>query len=331
MLWTKLTGCLSAKLRNRDGSVLATPGEAVLSRFSDVSSCVSCAQATRDVIEDMNANAPEPERVHYRYGIDVSTLDSNQKGDCAAEIARTAVRCAGSPPNEICASEAVRQLLVDDDRFTRASFASDTGLFARTKSEQEKSATGPVQLQALELPLPERPSITLLPFTSVGQDPNADAFADGLRTDIQNALVKLSGLFLIAAGAANALRGNDVIEAARSLGVRYVLEGSCRRSGDRVRVNIQLTDTVEGMVVWAEQYDSHADDEFALQDEIAERVITALDVKLANGEQARILRKCLSNSRARDLFYRGVHEFFQMRVSQRVDPHSGRCIEKQLS
>jgi tetratricopeptide (TPR) repeat protein len=122
----------------------------------------------------------------------------------------------------------------------------------------------------------------------------------------------MSGLFLIAAGAANAFRGKDPIEAAQFLGVRHVLEGSVRRSGERIRVNVQLTDTTDGMVSWAEQYDRESDDAFALQDEVTERVITALDVKLASGEQARIWRKCLSSPKARDIFYRGIHQFFQM-------------------
>ncbi|TFH46703.1 MAG: hypothetical protein E4H01_09505, partial [Lysobacterales bacterium] len=303
---------LTSEIEKRGGHVLDTPGEAILSEFDEVKDCVVCAQQVRDAIEQANARISAQERVHYRYSIDVGKLDRKEVGVLGPAIARTATLCVSTPPNEIHVTEAVCACLEDDDQFTFSAVAANIFVLSRTKEIHEKRAIVPPQLESLDLPQPDKPSIVLLPFTFSGEDPAGDAFADGFRIDIQNALVKMSGLFLIAAGAANAFRGKDPIEAARFLGVRYVLEGSVRRSGERVRVNVQLTDTADSMVSWAEQYDRGIDDEFALQDEITERVITALDVKLASGEQARIWRKCLSSPRARDLFYRGIHQFFQM-------------------
>jgi predicted Zn-dependent protease len=101
-------------------------------------------------------------------------------------------------------------------------------------------------------------------------------------------------------------------QAAARLGVRHVLEGNVQRQGERARVNVQLLDTQEDRIVWSEQYDRALDASFALQDEIAERIVTALDVKLASGEQARVWRKCLTQPRARDHYYSGMLAFFQM-------------------
>lgn len=96
------------------------------------------------------------------------------------------------------------------------------------------------------------------------------------------------------------------------VGVRYVLEGTVQRAGERVRVSVELADTKASTVAWSERYDRTLDDTFALQDEIAEHVVTTLDVKLSSGEQARIWRKCLTDTKARDHFYSGLHEFFKM-------------------
>ena len=320
---------LTSGIENSGGDVLDTPGEAVLSKFDNVKECVVCAQQLRDAVEQENTTLSAQQRVHYRYSIDVGKLDGSEEGDSGGAIARTAELCVSAPPNAIYVTEAVRECLEDDGQCTFSAIAANTYVLSRSKEMQDESASVPPQLQSLDLPLPEKPSIVLLPFTSVGEDPAGDAFADGFRIDIQNALVKMSGLFLIAAGAANAFRGKDPIEAARFLGVRHVVEGSVRRSGERIRVNVQLTDTTDGMVSWAEQYDREIDDEFALQDEVTERVITALDVKLASGEQARIWRKCLSSPKARDIFYRGIHQFFQMNAESiaKAKRHFQRIVE----
>ena len=320
---------LTSEIEKRGGDVLDTPGEAILSEFDEVKECVVCAQQVRDVVEQKNAGISAQEKVHYRYSIDVGNLDRKEEGVFGSAIARTATLCVSAPPNEIHVTEAVRGCLEDDGQFTFSAVAANAYVLSRTKEIHEESATVPPQLESLDLPQPDKPSIVLLPFTFIGEDPAGDAFADGFRIDIQNALVKMSGLFLIAAGAANTFRGKDPIESARFLGVRHVLEGSVRRSGERVRVNVQLTDTADSMVSWAEQYDRGIDDEFALQDEITERVITALDVKLASGEQARIWRKCLSSPRARDLFYRGIHQFFQMNAESiaKAKGHFERIVE----
>ncbi|HEY5719762.1 MAG TPA: hypothetical protein VIW02_05225, partial [Gammaproteobacteria bacterium] len=128
------------------------------------------------------------------------------------------------------------------------------------------------------------------------------------------ALVKISGLFVIAAGPANsyAARAVPAHQAGREMGVRYVLDGSLQRAGQRLRVTAQLTDTRDSQVVWAERYDASLDDELEVQDEITRRVVTALDVKLVGGEQARVWRHTLRDPHALDTFYRGLAHFMRM-------------------
>ncbi len=162
------------------------------------------------------------------------------------------------------------------------------------------------------LPLPERPSIVILPFRNLTGDPEQDYLCDGLRVDIQNALIKVSGLFIIAFGSATAHGGTAADEAARSLGVRYVLEGSVRRSGNRLRIAATLTDTVSGEIVWAEKYDRVIDDTFELMDELTGRILTALNVELVAGEPAKVWHKTLKDLRSLEALYKGIHAFFAM-------------------
>lgn len=303
---------ITEEIEARGGVVLDIPSDTVMARFNDVRACVRCAVKVRHAVGQANALIAADERVHYRYGIDVGKLTVGKSGPVGLVVDHAAALCAAASPNEIRLSAAVCARLPDEVEFSLSAVTNDVYTIDRSNEDRAEPGSLPPQLASLDLPLPDKPSIALLPFEFVGDDPEGVALAEGLRIDIQNALVKLTGLFLIAAGAANALRGTAGAVAGPSLGVRYVLEGSVRRSGNRIRVNVQLTDTSDDVVIWSEQYDRNLGDEFALQDEITERVITALDVRLASGEQARIWRKCLTDPKARELFYRGISEFFQM-------------------
>ena len=170
----------------------------------------------------------------------------------------------------------------------------------------------PPQLQGLYLKAPERPSVVILPFQNLTGRAEDDHIATGVRIDIQAALIKITGVLLIAVGSANAFRCAAPEEAARSLGVRYVLDGSIRKSGDNLRIAAELTDGRARQVVWSEVFDRRLDDSFAVQDEIIDRIVTALDVKLLSGEQARVWHKTLRDKRALELFYKGVDAFFKM-------------------
>jgi len=279
---------------------------AVVAFFPGADQALAAARSAREGVLRANSELPADQRVHHRFGVDLCA----QGADAAEAVARAAVLAAGAQTDGIHISEALRAGLADRGDSLHLS-AADAGSYALIFGECDKRA-GPVQLEGLDLPLPAKPSIVLLPFTAVADDAAAQALASGLRLDIQTALVKMSGVFLIAAGTANALRGVPAAQAAARLGVRHVLEGNVQRQGERARVNVQLVDTQEDRIVWSEQYDRALDGSFALQDEIAERIVTALDVKLASGEQARVWRKCLTQPKARDHYYSGMLAFFQM-------------------
>ncbi len=300
---------LVSAISESGGQVVATPAEAIVALFEDARRCIEGAIAARAALKRFNQEQPASDRIHYRFGIDAGevALRSGVLVGSAAE--RAAELSLGAPTDGIRLSAAVRALLPQDTGFEIASSADD--VFSVAFGEPS-APSGPAQLESLDLPLPGRPSVVLLPFACLGADAEGQALAEGLRIDIQNALVKMSGLFLVAAGSANAHRGVPASTAAPRLGVRHALEGTVQRLGERVRVSMTLTDTTSDVVIWSEQYDRSLDDSFALQDEIAERVVTALDVKLAAGEQARVWHKCLTHPGAREHFYRGLQAFFKM-------------------
>ena len=157
------------------------------------------------------------------------------------------------------------------------------------------------------LKLPEKPSIAVLPFANMSDDPNQEYFSDGMTEDLITDLSKISGLFIIARNSTFQYKGKpvDVKKISRELGVRYVLEGSVRRAEDKVRINAQLIDATTGGHMWAERYDGQVGDIFSLQDKITQKIVTALAVRLIGGEQERITLKGTDNTAAYDAFLRG--------------------------
>jgi len=155
----------------------------------------------------------------------------------------------------------------------------------------------PASVKAMALPLPEKPSIAVLPFDNMSGDPEQEYFSDGLAEEIITALSKTGELFVIARNSSFSYKGKpvNIKKVSEELGIRYVLEGSVRRSGDRVRVTAQLIDAIKGRHLWAEKYDRELKDIFEIQDEITLKIITALQVNLTAGEQARVWSKEAKN------------------------------------
>jgi len=148
----------------------------------------------------------------------------------------------------------------------------------------------PASIERMAFPLPDKPSIAVLPFDNLSGETEQDAIADGLSEDIITALSRIPDLFVIARNSTFTYKGRPVKvqQVAEELGVRYVLEGSVQRSGDRLRVTAQLIDALDGRHLWADRYDRKIEDLFALQDEIARKVLIELQVKLTSGENARV-------------------------------------------
>lgn len=164
----------------------------------------------------------------------------------------------------------------------------------------------PASIDKMVFKLPDKPSIAVLPFTNMSGDKEQEYFADGISEDIITDLSKVSGLFVVARNSTFTYKGKavKVRQVAEDLGVRYVLEGSVRRSGNRVRINVQLIDAVRGGHLWAERYERELKDVFAVQTDVTRRVIKELAVTLKANEQERLFRKHTQNVEAYDLFLR---------------------------
>ncbi|MFQ5786030.1 MAG: tetratricopeptide repeat protein, partial [Alphaproteobacteria bacterium] len=165
---------------------------------------------------------------------------------------------------------------------------------------------GPVSVERTALPLPDKPSIAVLPFANVSDDPEQEYFADGMTDDLITDLSKISGLFVIARNSVFTYKGKPVKvqKVSEELGVRYVLEGSVRRAGGRVRINAQLIDATTGRHLWAERFGRDYTDIFTLQDEVVGRIVAALAVELTDAEQRQIARLPTDNLEAYDYYLR---------------------------
>ena len=293
-----------------NGRIFKRMGDGFLVEFASAVDVVECALAWQDQLQ-----AKENQPLTFRMGINLG------------EVIAEADDVYGDGVNIAARLEALAQpgcIAISDDAYRQVRDRLDVK-FHDLGEQEVKNIPQPVhvwewqcklalprRLQDSKLPQPEKPSIVLLPFRNLSGDEQQDFLAEGLRIDIQNALTKVSGVFLIAAGAANALRGATPEDASAGVGVQYVLQGSVRTAGNWVRVAAELTDAAANEVVWAEQFDRTLDDSFELQDEITARILTAMNVKFVAGEQARVWHKTLKDPKALEIFYKGIHAFFRM-------------------
>jgi TolB-like protein len=207
-------------------------------------------------------------------------------------------------------------------------------------AEHDGAPASPLRASAPALPLPDRPAIAVLPFTNMSGDREQEYFSDGISEDIITALSRLRWLFVIARNSSFIYKGRSVHLGliAQELGVRYVVEGSVRRSGDRVRISVQLNDVSTGSHIWAERYDRDLSDVFALQDEITESIVAAIEPQLYVAENFRAQRKPPGSLDAWDLVVRALSHFWRVTRQDNVvaqallekaiaiDPHYGQAL-----
>ncbi len=183
------------------------------------------------------------------------------------------------------------------------------------KREVVDKATADVAtpLPKSNLALPDRPSLAVLPFTNIGQDPEQDYFADGIVEEMITALARMRSLFVIARNSSFTFKGRtvDVKEVGRELGVRYVLEGSVRKAARRLRISAQLVDATTGMNLWADRFEGGLDDVFELQDQVTASVVAAISPQVEKAEIARAKRKPTENLDAYDVYLQGMASFYQ--------------------
>ena len=171
----------------------------------------------------------------------------------------------------------------------------------------------PASKERMAFPLPDKPSIAVLPFSNMSDDPKQEYFVDGMTEDLITDLSKLSGLFVIARNSTFTYKGKSVKvrQVAEELGVRYVLEGSVRRDGERVRINAQLIDAMTGGHLWAERYDASLSDVFAVQDDVTERIVEALAVELTPQEMQRVGRIGTDSIASYDAYLQGLSFYYR--------------------
>ena len=304
-------------IESHRGRVVNAPGDSLLAEFGSVVDAINCAIQTQQELAQRNGGLPENRRLQFRIGINLG--DVMQDGnDLYGEGINIAARLESlSEPGGICLSGSVidsiggrlnleceflgEQNLKNIGQPVRAYRVRGPGGAGNDEGAipmAECSPKGSPQEQALALP--DKPSIAVLPFENMSGDPEQSYFSDGISEDLITDLARNPGLFVIASDSSFSFknRPSGVREVGRELGVRYVLEGSVRKSEKRVRITAQLIEATTGMHLWAERYDRELEDIFALQDEIIKQIVTALEIQLVEGEQAHVRRDKVRNLEA---------------------------------
>jgi adenylate cyclase len=302
------------------GRVVKRTGDGALVEFRSVVDATRCAIEVQNSMLERNAGLPQERRIEFRIGIHLGDVVEESDGDLMGDGVNIAARLEGiAEPGAVCLSEdAYRQVKARLDLLV-----SDLG------EKQLKNIAEPMRVYAIRVggavhtkqPLPvtvsahdarawqarsDKASIAVLPFTNMSGDPEQEYFTDGISEDIITDLSKLSQLHVIARNSSFVYKRSAVSipEVARALDVRYVLEGSMRKSGDRVRVTAQLIDSTTGGHVWAERFDRDLNDIFAVQDELTKEIVSALKVNLTIDEKRRLVQKRPVDLEAYNLFLR---------------------------
>ncbi len=307
---------IDPKIAEHHGRIVKLMGDGMLVEFASVVDAVHAAVETQQAVSDHNADVPADKRIEFRIGINLGdvVIDGD---DIQGDGINVAARLEGmAEPGGICVSgmvyEGVRdridvpfddlgeQTLKNISRPIRVYRARMDG--ADTSARQQVATTASVRPSR-----PAKPSVAVLPFENMSGDPEQEYFADGIAEDIITSLSKLSQLLVIARNSSFTYKGKavKVQEIARDLGVRYLIEGSVRKAGNRVRITAQLIDCDTGGHLWAERFDRELTDIFAMQDEVTQEIVSAMAVKLTADQRERLKTKGTRNMEAYDYFLRG--------------------------
>jgi adenylate cyclase len=299
------------------GRIIDTAGDGILAEFPSVIGATECAVEIQTVMTARNRDVPEHRRMLFRIGINLGDVIHDETRIYGDGINVAARLEALAEPGGVLVSHAVHDQVRD-----RLDLAFET------LGERElKNIARPVRIYRLltpaesqaapvpgaPLPLPDKPSIAVLPFANMSGDPEQAHFADGIAEDIITGLSRLRWLFVIARNSSFTYKGRnvDVRQIGRELGVRYVLEGSVRKGGNRIRITGQLVEAETGNHLWAERYDRAPEDVFAIQDEITESVIGCIQPEVYAAEHDRLKRKPPQSLDAWESFVRGMFLYSQ--------------------
>ncbi len=306
---------IDPKIAEHHGHTVKTTGDGILVEFSSVVEAVQCAVEIQRAMIARNADISPDRAMSFRVGIhqgDVVVEDGDIFGDGVNVVSRL---MGLAEPGGMCISERVREdiagkLILD---------CQDLG------NQYLKNIARPVRVYRVAIATPaahfmtaEKPSIAVLPFLNMSGDPEQEYFSDGITEDIITALSRLRWFLVIARNSTFSYKGKpvDVKQIGRELGVRYILEGSIRKIGNRVRITAQLIDATTGTHLWAERYDRELTDIFALQDEITQSVTAAIEPKLVEAESVHSQARSPEDLDAWDLVMRAVARFWRMTTAE---------------
>jgi len=306
---------MSNLIQHHHGRVVDAPGDNVLADFASVVDAVECAVEIQKGLKTRNVDLPENRRMEFRIGVNLGdVIEEGEKifGDGVNIAARLeSLAEAGG----LCISGSAYEQVENKVAVN----------FEYLGEQTVKNITRPVRVYrvimqpgvAYEMDkkpeLPEKPSIAVLPFVNMSGDQEQEYFSDGITEDLITDLYKISGLFVIARHSVFTYKGKavKVQEVGQELGVRFILEGSVRKVGNRVRITAQLVDTITGGHLWAERYDRELTDIFKLQDEVTREIVAALSLNLTKGEKDRLARQDTGNLAAYDHVLRGMEHHWR--------------------
>jgi adenylate cyclase len=330
---TSYRDVMAALIQEHGGRVVDSPGDNLLAEFPSVVQAVECAVEVQAQFKARNAELPQNRRMEFRIGInlgDVVVEGERIYGDGVNIAARIEGLADGGG---ICISGTVH-----DHIENKLALGYDYLGEKAVKNIQKPVRVYRVRMEvgdaapevSTELESPDKPSIAVLPFVNMSQDTEQEYFSDGITEDLITDLSKISGLFVIARNSVFTYKGKavKVNQVSQELGVRYVLEGSVRKAGDRVRITAQLVDAGTGGHLWAERYDRDLEDIFALQDEVTQKIVAALEVKLGKDEKKRLVHKETDNLEAYDWYLRGLE--CSNRFTQKANAQAREMFEKSV-
>jgi len=295
------------------GRIVDMAGDSVLAVFASAAGAVRAAVAAQAAVTARCATVPEDRRMRYRIGVNLGDIIEKPDGSIYGDGVNIAARLQSlAEPGGILLSGKVHDEVQGRVNVglaaAREHKVKNIARPLRTYSVVAAGEAKPMRQEAeAPPPLPDKPSIAVLPFDNMSGDAEQEYFADGITEDIITDISKVSGLFVIARNSSFAYKdkGVNVTEVGRELGVKTVLEGSVRKAGNRVRITAQLIDAASGGHLWAERYDRDLDDIFAVQDEVTRAIVDALKVRLTPDESARVGRRGTADVDAYDLYVRG--------------------------
>lgn len=304
-------------IQTRGGRVLRYAGDAVLAEFTSAVTAVNAAADIQKGLHERNKDADEDRMIQLRIGVNLGEVLEDREEIFGEGVNLAARLEAAADLGGVCISSTVWDQvagkvhikLVDGGEQSFKNIARPVRVF--------RWHPGNVPMPRQDYPeLPAKPSIAVLPLVNMSADPEQEFFADGITEDIITELSKFRSLFVIARNSSFAFKGRqvDVKEVSSKLGVRYIVEGSVRRAGNRARITAQLVDAIADNHLWAERYDRDLEDIFSVQDEVTEAIVTAIEPQLISVERQRARRKPTASLSAWECYQRGLWHIYQYKA-----------------